>query len=161
MVYFVWHHNCLKCCYCSQLNFHVKIKLTKQDLTIIYTFIVIDSKSVDQQAAQDEAHQRAKESLARVCGILNGRRDTIPKGTLTLNFITRNFSSCYWKNKIKMNLTFKISTNQISNFGQKFNPQMPDRFTPSRARCAENCGSLLTYRWLGKNRYLFYIQWCY
>ena len=129
MVYFVWHHNCLKCCYCSQLNFHVKIKLTKQDLTIIYTFIVIDSKSVDQQAAQDEAHQRAKESLARVCGILNGRRDTIPKGTLTLNFITRNFASCYSKNKIKMNLTFKISTNQISNFGQKFNPQMPDRFT--------------------------------
>merc|ERR1719378_1076832 len=31
-------------------------------------------KSVDQQAAQEEAHQRAKESLARVCGILNGRR---------------------------------------------------------------------------------------
>ena len=27
-----------------------------------------------------------------------------------------------------------------------FNPHAPDRFTPSRARCAENCGSALTHR---------------
>ena len=75
------------------MNFHFKIKFAKQDSKNIYIFFAIDSKSVDQQAAQEEAHQRAKESLARVCGILNGRRDTIPKGTLTLDFITRNFYS--------------------------------------------------------------------
>ena len=28
----------------------------------------------------------------------------------------------------------------------KLNPHTPDRFTPSHARCAENCGSALTYR---------------
>ena len=27
-----------------------------------------------------------------------------------------------------------------------FNSHAPDRFTPSRARCAENCGSALTHR---------------
>ena len=26
------------------------------------------------------------------------------------------------------------------------NPHTPDRFTPSHARCAENCGSALTHR---------------
>ena len=29
---------------------------------------------------------------------------------------------------------------------EALNPHAPDRFTPSRARCAENCGSALTHR---------------
>ena len=40
-----------------------------------------------------------------------------------------------------------------SGLGQFFkyvNPQAPDRFTPSRVRCAENCGSALTHRLFGK-----------
>ena len=34
--------------------------------------------------------------------------------------------------------------------GASFNPHAPDRFTPSRARCAEKCGSALTRRRFGK-----------
>ena len=30
------------------------------------------------------------------------------------------------------------------------NPHAPDRFTPSPARCAKNCGSALTHCWFGK-----------
>ena len=38
--------------------------------------------------------------------------------------------------------SFRIWTSDKVNF----NPHAPDRFTPSRARCAENCGSALTHR---------------
>ena len=39
------------------------------------------------------------------------------------------------------NLHFKIRTDV-----ELINPHTPDRFTPSHARCAENCGSALTRR---------------
>ena len=34
----------------------------------------------------------------------------------------------------------------FSNSGN-LNPHTPDRFTPSRARCAENCGAIYTHRY--------------
>ena len=34
----------------------------------------------------------------------------------------------------------------IVSGGVRVNPHMPDRFTRSHARCAENCGSALTHR---------------
>ena len=42
-----------------------------------------------------------------------------------------------------------------------FNPQTPDRFTPSHARCGENCGSELTHRSFGKNSssFLYKMMW--
>ena len=46
-------------------------------------------------------------------------------------------------------LRFEIQ-NMTSNFEFQINPHAPDRFTPLRARCAENCGSALTHRYFGK-----------
>ena len=57
------------------------------------------------------------------------------------------FNSTRWKTS--------ESTLNFTNF----NPHAPDRFTPSSARCAENCGSALTHHLFDKNRYLFYIKW--
>ena len=34
----------------------------------------------------------------------------------------------------------------LENFQVNLNPHTLDRFTPSHARCAENCGSALTHR---------------
>ena len=36
------------------------------------------------------------------------------------------------------------------------NPHVPDRFTPSRARCAENCGSALNHPFFGKKGIFIY-----
>ena len=44
-------------------------------------------------------------------------------------------------------VSFRLADLMLDN---SLNPLAPDRFTPSRARRAENCGSALTHRLLGK-----------
>ena len=49
-------------------------------------------------------------------------------------------------NKLKLNKTKKLKSESQNFYRLSLNPHVPDRFTPSRARCAENCGSAVTHR---------------
>ena len=66
------------------------------------------------------------------------------KTVLVSDYMSRKIR--YSKESIKIRLT-KVLINTLG-FVQnlKLNPYALDRFTPSRARCAENCGSALIHR---------------
>ena len=66
------------------------------------------------------------------------------KTILVSDYMSRK--SCNSKESIKIRLT-KVLINTLG-FVQDFkrNRPAPDRFNPSRARCAENCGSALIHR---------------
>ena len=52
----------------------------------------------------------------------------------------------------KIKLADQVDVEKVLDFGRGhkyifcLNPHAPDRFTPSRARCTEKCGSALTHR---------------
>ena len=66
------------------------------------------------------------------------------KTVLVSDYMSRKIR--YSKESIKIRLT-KVLINTLG-FVQnlKLNPYAPDRFAPSRARCAGNCGSALIHR---------------
>ena len=70
------------------------------------------------------------------------------EGYLTLDFDNEINPDIYGLNNhtyLIIGGEYPIDMWSSSIVSASINPHAPDRFNPSRARCAENCGSALTY----------------